>query len=335
MKIPQYARYDYCYIKACEFLEEYNINSFPIDPFLIIKKNHWGITTYSDLMKVFNCDRECVIQCLGSKDGYTQLDKSNYSIAYNDDDDYGNRIRFTLMHEIGHIYLNHLTDFEATRLYRSSLTKSENKVLENEANAFARNVLVPTAMLEHLKDKRAKNVARRFGITPAAAQTRIKFYNTDIYINQHIGVLERLSNIFYGFYYKRKCKNCGASLTQKSGKYCPICGHKTLQWGDGTMIYPKLNTYDNGKLKICPNCDNEETNIKGDYCQICSMHLINHCSNQNCDCNDILPSNARYCPECGFESTFLKNNVLKEWNYVEPDESTYIPDEINENLPFY
>ena len=179
MKIPKYARYDYCNAKACEFLEEFNVKSFPLNPFLIIEKKGWGLTTYSELMETFNCDRENVIKCLGSIDGFTILDQDNYTIAYNDNDNLGNRIRFTIMHEIGHIYLKHLIDFEATQLYRGSLTKSENKVLENEANAFARNVLVPTAMLNHLKNKSAENLARRFGITTAAAQTRLDFYKTD------------------------------------------------------------------------------------------------------------------------------------------------------------
>ena len=216
MKIPKYARYDYCNAKACEFLEEFNVKSFPLNPFLIIEKKGWGLTTYSELMETFNCDRENVIKCLGSIDGFTILDQDNYTIAYNDNDNLGNRIRFTIMHEIGHIYLKHLIDFEATQLYRGSLTKSENKVLENEANAFARNVLVPTAMLNHLKNKSAENLARRFGITTAAAQTRLDFYKTDTQANQNAGVLRRLSYVFYKFYYKRECKNCGASLIQKT-----------------------------------------------------------------------------------------------------------------------
>lgn len=114
MKIPTYARYDYCARKACEFLEEYNISSYPIDVEKIITDNHWGLTPYSLLMEQFNCDRETVIRCLRSKDGYTQLDDDNYSIAYNDDPELGDRKRFTLMHEIGHIYLNHLVDFDIT-----------------------------------------------------------------------------------------------------------------------------------------------------------------------------------------------------------------------------
>ena len=122
MKIPTYARYDYCAKRACEFLEEYCISSYPIDVEKIITDSHWGLTPYSLLMEQFNCDRETVIRCLRSKDGYTQLDKDNYSIAYNDDPALGDRKRFTLMHEIGHIYLNHLVDFDMTKHFYMKMT---------------------------------------------------------------------------------------------------------------------------------------------------------------------------------------------------------------------
>ena len=179
MKIPTYARYDYCVKKACEFLEEYDISSYPIDVEKVITDSHWGLTPYSLLMKRFKCDRETVIRCLRSKDGYTQLDADNYSIAYNDDPALGDRKRFTLMHEIGHIYLNHLVDFDITLLCRGSLSQDENKVLENEANAFARNVLVPVTLVQQLTNKTPENISAKFGITYHAATTRQALFKKD------------------------------------------------------------------------------------------------------------------------------------------------------------
>lgn len=330
MKIPQYARYEYCNKRACDFLEEFHIKSFPVDVESIIHQKNWGFVKYSELMEVFNCSRSQVIHFLGSKDGFTIWDESNYTISYNDDPSFGDRTRFTLMHEVGHIYLHHLTDFEATKLYRGSLTRQENKILENEANAFARNVLVPTSMLQHLKNKDIYNVSIQFGITPTAAHTRLNLYNVDIVSNKQSNVLTRLHSVFYNFYNKKKCSTCGYGTVAKNRHYCPICGNKTLQWGDGTVIYSKLETYDNGKLKECPSCKNEETDIDGDYCQICGKKLINICSNQECSLSP-LPSNARYCPVCGNRSTFLDAGFLKEWNYKD-NGFMDIPDGIEEEL---
>lgn len=334
MKIPRYARYAYCYQRACEFLEEFEIQSFPINFENIILQNHWGLISYSELMEQFNCDRATVIRCLGSSDGFTSWDGNNYTIAYNDDPLLGDRTRFTLVHEIGHIYLKHLIDFEATQIYRGSLSKSENRILENEANSFARNVLVPISMYLTLKDRSATNVSFTFGITVSAAEARIDFVNRDIIAIKNLKLVKRVMAIYRKFMSKQKCQICAGQFFEHY-QYCPICGNKnTLQWGDGEMIYPKLETHDNGKLKECPECENEETLIEGEYCQICGRSLINHCSNYECTNTNPLPSNARYCPICGSNSTFYNAGFLKEWNYKEPVPYRLPFDSIDEELPF-
>lgn len=317
MKVPTYARYDYCAQRACDFLEEYNIHVFPFDIEKIIHENGWGLVTYSELMEKFSSDRSTVIRCLGSKDGYTQLDDAGYCIAYNDDDQLGNRKRFTLMHEIGHIYLKHLEDFEATRLFRGSLSKQENKVLENEANAFARNVLVPTTLFHELKNKSASNISKQFAITPTAAETRITFFDKDECINKQLGILPRLYKIVQNFYYKKKCNTCGASLVQRFGDYCPICGNKTLQWGDGKMIYKiqyKLN--ENSRLCQCSVCENENISNVATYCQICGAPVQNKCTS----CGKLASADARYCIYCSSKTTF-NSKLLQDWR-SELDEIT-------------
>ena len=337
MKIPKYARYGYCAEKACEFLEEFKINSYPIDVEKIIHKQKWGLTPYSLIMQEFNCDRDKVIKCLRSKDGYTQLDGTNYSIAFNDDSKLGNRTRFTLMHEIGHIYLKHLEDYDITLLYRGSLSKQENKVLENEANAFARNVLAPTSVLLQLKDKSITNVSNKFGISYEAAKIRLELFNIDAKNISTIGLTKRMANIFSLYFNKRTCTTCNASFNLVPGTFCPICGNKTLKWGDGKMIYPSMMTTDKGKLIECPVCHNTETFISGSYCQICGTQLQNFCTNSNFDYQcpvGMLPVNARYCPECGEPSSFYKNGILQAWNYNENNSFMTIPDGIDEELPF-
>lgn len=336
MNVPKYARYNYVNKKASEFLAKYEINSFPIDPMLIIKQERWGIEKYSELMVAFNCSIGQVCKCLRSLDGYTVYDDVNFTIAYNDVGKSDGRIRFTLMHEIGHIYLNHLIDFEKTCLYRGGggLSKEEDKVLENEANAFARNVLVPISIIQKLKNKSLYNIAYRFGITYKAARVRMELLETDYSMNEKTGILYQLNKIFYSYYYKKNCITCGAGVIQRQGKHCPICGKKTLQWGDGKMKYPKLQTYENRKLIRCPNCDNEETNIEGNYCQICCKYLVNECSNR--DCEAPLETNARYCSICGSDSIFYRSNILKAWDYQELGRGFMdIPDGVmDEGLPF-
>lgn len=321
MKIPTYARYDYCAKRACDFLEEYNISSYPVDVEKIITDNKWGLTPYSLIMQQFHCDRNTVIRCLRSMDGYTQLDDDNYSIAYNDDPELGDRKRFTLMHEIGHIYLNHLVDFDITLLYRNELSKKENKVLENEANAFARNVLAPISLVRQLKDKAPENISSKFGITYYAANTRLDLFKKDFEIIDSIGLQQRMGNIFHKFYNKTTCSKCNAKFFLRYRNFCPICGSKnTLKWGDGIMDYKEYETTVEGFVETCIRCGNKK--IMGNYCQICGAPARNYCTNyfwsednyQACTHSEPLPGNARFCPDCGAKSLFFHHNVLNAWN---------------------
>ena len=80
MNIPNYARYDYCLKKACEFLDQYSIQSFPVDPFEIIKKEKYGLMKYSeladelgykykqDIEKIWNKAKKHLIKMQGIKD---------------------------------------------------------------------------------------------------------------------------------------------------------------------------------------------------------------------------------------------------------------------------
>lgn len=361
MKIPRYARYDYCVKRACDFLEEYEISSYPINVEKIITDNNWGLTPYSLLMKQFNCDRNTVIRCLRSKDGYTQLDDNNYSIAYNDDPALGDRIRFTLMHEVGHIYLNHLVDFDITLLHRGELSERENKILENEANAFARNVLVPISLVTHLKNQTLENISVKFGITHRAADTRRKLFRIDSQIIDSQNLIQRMSDIFRKFYNKTTCIKCNASFLLPYRIFCPICGSKnTLKWGNGIMKYKEYQTTSEGFVESCLRCGNEK--IMGDFCQICGAPVRNYCTsyldNESPDqCNNNMPlsGNSRYCPKCGSMSLFYQYDILNDWNIEhdqfieentfgetnETDGFMHIPDpeepvfpEIDEELPF-
>ena len=207
MNIPRYARYDYCSQKAYDFLEQYSIKSFPINPFEIIAKENYGLMKYSELMEEFGCSLDKVCTCLRSSDGKTILDNGHYSIAYNDFKS-TTRIRFTIMHEIGHIYLNHLVDFEKTEMLRGGefvtrLTKQEYKVLENEANAFARNVLSPISMYFTLKDKSIENVAWTFGLSIPAAETRVDLINADAQLVKNLNLSQKEMLVYRRFMKKQ------------------------------------------------------------------------------------------------------------------------------------
>lgn len=278
-----------------------------------------------------------------TKDAFTDyyVNEDMFYIYYNDLDlniVTSNRYRWNIAHELGHVLLNHHKDNSKTRIFRCALSNEEYDSLEEEADYFAQLLLVPHAALLGFRVENSNHIKVMCKISgPASRKRYYEYVNWRSHVNAKDEYDNKIFHYYYNFIYKHQCTNCKAKLVQRYGKYCPICGQKTLQWGDGSMIYKKLDTDDFGKLKECPICENEETNIAGNHCQICGTYLVNNCTLDNCEYSTTeLPSNARYCPICGSESTFYRNGFLKEWNFKEPISNGFmdIPDEIDEELPF-
>lgn len=341
---PSHPRYDYCVEYACSFLESYDIKNYPLDLYSIIEKSPYNLIYYSDIMSNYNISLAHACKVMRSPDGQTVLNDGTFTIFLNDVNTSIGRRLFTLAHEIGHIWLGHLLDFNITAIPHNSngpnMPRYKYNILEREANVFARNILSPLSIFYKLKNKRHYNIQKLFGLSWDAADMRINFIYHDYRSVKNLKLANRFIKISEIYFNKNKCTACNHGFTFIKPKYCPICGSKnTLEWGDGDMKkYPLLETYETGKLKECPICENSETNIDGDYCQICGSYIVNRCANEECTNTKILPSNARFCPICGCKSIFYDTGLLKAWNHNEisvPQKSYFIiPEGIDEELPF-
>lgn len=124
--------------------KECRIKKFPIDCFSILGHFNFRILTYSQLRKI-----DAELYKLGislSNDAFS--DTQTRIVAYNERlNQY--RIRFSLMHELGHFIL-----------------ESEN---EDEANCFASNVLAPRIIAYRNMLKTSDEIHDYFGISYAAA----------------------------------------------------------------------------------------------------------------------------------------------------------------------
>lgn len=316
MKIPNKARYNYVACKSSEFITEENITHFPISPYEIIKRHKWALNTYSSLAKQMKCTIDDISAAFCTDEAYTIFNGNNYTIAYNDTK-YADRIWFTLMHEIGHIYLNHFKDFEKTIISRNELSKGEYKILENEANAFARNVLSPAPVVEQLKEKSTDKLCIYFHLSKDAASARLDFLHSDMYWNNYTKVTFKILSRFLNYFNIKHCSICSNSSPSKAD-FCSICGSASFKWGDGKMKYPtKIKMNENSKAVRCPICDNEEVPSEGEYCPICGIELVNRCSNVDSygnGCGALAAGNARHCLLCGAETTFYLNKLLKPWD---------------------
>ncbi|WP_185923351.1 ImmA/IrrE family metallo-endopeptidase [Brevibacillus brevis] len=316
-----------------KFLIENHITKFPIDPFEIIKKCKWGLISYSELSRLHGVTIDEVITTFQSEDGYTIYDGQGYTIAYNDTIHHPGRIRFTLMHEIGHIFLNHLSDFDETILQRSSLTKPKYDILEKEVNAFARNVLAPPAIVNRLKIRNVNDIVYYFRISPTAARTRLELLNMDSLqaIRYSYNIVSHFKRYLHFVAFSKHCLRCNHFFVNKNAYFCPICGRNRLfRKGDKKMIYLGVKLNEQGYPVTCPKCENEQIN-DGEFCKICGITIINRCTGGKWvehgyndrefePCGEIAEGNARYCIKCGSETTFLEKGILEPWDVARKKE---------------
>lgn len=323
MNIPRLARYNGTVSNAYKFVEDY-IEEFPINPFELIKNFGWGLLTYEEMTIKDNCTIEDVCECLGT-DGYSIYNGNNYTIAYNNTIQSYGRINFTLAHEIGHIILNHHKDFNVTSVLEDNFTKEEYKILENEANCFARNILAPAPLVQELGFLGMLfKIPKFFAITPTAATTRISLLKHDLYYLND----KQISNFNSKYKRSKCCNNCSTDYLDLDTKYCPICGNNKLLKGD---IFSMKEYKGKNIENECPRCENFDIHDNDIFCKICGLELKNSCSS----CAAHADTNARYCTKCGAETIYFRENLLDDWQ-ITTDVVEKTPELVtsDDDLPF-
>ena len=107
-------------------------------------------------------------QCAKS-DGFTKLYHGQYYIFYRDDMS-RQRIRFTVMHEVGHVALGHLREEGYTEINREPVPG--DSLLECQANIFASRVLAPACVLHDLGSVTPEQIAALCDISLTSARFR-------------------------------------------------------------------------------------------------------------------------------------------------------------------
>lgn len=149
-------RYEQIKQIVADTFEYFSITCVPISGFEIAKKMGISVIPYSALS---NVKRKYVLSL--SDDGFTFFTKSKTIIYYNDSKNY-DRINFTLMHEIGHIVLEHSEDSE---------------LADKEANFFAKFALAPPVLIHRLQIKEPIQIAQIFEISYEMACNALSYYN--------------------------------------------------------------------------------------------------------------------------------------------------------------
>lgn len=191
------ANYEFATKMAYKFLIAEGITSFPIDVFALVKKHKWAIITFNELAQQLGISYELLKESLGDCWGTVHFNGINYAIAYDDDLCKGAQY-FTILHEIGHILMGHLTSKGCIKVHSNDIelgNENEYEKMENEANCFARNVAAPISLLDELEfgiDE--EYLAAHFCITPKAAKSRLDLVKSDRYYLKSVDKNKLLHN---------------------------------------------------------------------------------------------------------------------------------------------
>ena len=101
-------------------------------------------------------------------------DTNRYLILYNAEMNAG-RIRWTLAHEIGHIYIGHLEIIEGAEIAYNEQRGFYDQ-FESEADYFAWNLLAPLPILREMGIRSASEIKATYGLSNQAAALQFDRY---------------------------------------------------------------------------------------------------------------------------------------------------------------
>lgn len=192
--------------------EECHVTSFPIDCMALLEHYGYRIFTYDELWKKNQRLYDICLAC--SEDAFR--DGINKIIAYNSHNSNG-RIRFSLMHELGHHIRGH---------------SGESDLNEQEANTFASHILAPRMAIHYSKCKDTEDVSKVFEISNDAAGIAFDDYHR-WYRHVIKYKMTYVDKLMYAQFYDadqdafvwsiKKCDFCGTLLYNSHSNHCAHC----------------------------------------------------------------------------------------------------------------
>lgn len=146
--------------------EECEIDTYPIDCFAIAQKLYYVLRPYSTLSPEQYTEAWEI-----DSDGFSRVElnpitrMNQYVIYYNDKINQG-RMRWTIFHEIGHIYLGH----------HDNLDDTQSTIEEAEANFFAKYAIAPPPLINITECKSARDIAITFCVSLQASLHLYSYY---------------------------------------------------------------------------------------------------------------------------------------------------------------
>ncbi len=178
MRLPSF-RYEEIKRVVAKMYSDSGINFVPVDPFKIAQALGYILVPYSSLDQKY--EAACLrISVSRFKFLLTNGDSRQHFIVYNDRKCSGH-VRFTILHEIGHILLGHM---------------QESDLAEAEANFFAKYAIAPPSLVHVVKPNDYMDVADAFGLSSECAFNSWNYYRKWLNVSGVKDYERQIDNIF-------------------------------------------------------------------------------------------------------------------------------------------
>lgn len=211
---------------ACSVCNDLQISRLPVDPFDVAKIAGISLIPYSDALANPGWFREDLSVRMRMSTVLT-LNYPTFCIVYRDDLAGSGRLRFALAHELGHLVMNHYRDYPG-HMFPGSPADS---ALEEEADAFARNLLAPVPLVDVIRYNRPRQArAEVFGFSRRDWISRLDALDGDrAFVDEDMA--NTLIWLFHDYLLGRRCGACGRRFTADGETdVCPDCGAASPDW---------------------------------------------------------------------------------------------------------
>ena len=160
---------------ACAVLADCRIGTLPVDPFDLASRAGIMLLPLSQVDRYPLWFPYDIADSLRMTSAVT-LSYPTFCIVFRDSDLEQDRLRFSLFHELGHIFMNHYRDFPE---YMETVRPGDSS-LEAEADAFALNLMAPVPLVDVIRYNRPRQAkASLFGLSRTAWIRRLDTMDRD------------------------------------------------------------------------------------------------------------------------------------------------------------
>lgn len=223
--MPLAPRTDRAVRYACSVCADLRIDRLPVDPFSLAERAGISMVPLSFAERNPGWFPEDLPVRLQATLALTLVYPA-FCIVFRDDTEDRDRLRFILCHELGHLFMNHYRDFPA-----QMGSRMPDRWLEEEADAFARNLLAPVPVVDVIRFNRPHLAeAGVFGMARGAWMARVDALAADrAFVDEDMA--NTLIYLFHDYLLGRRCAACGHVFTDTAqANRCPRCGAGNPDW---------------------------------------------------------------------------------------------------------